>query len=91
MNLLAYPHYYSETFASDSILSLRNIRLAPTPGIRPPGEYTEGLFVPSDHSMNLLESHFPPGLFGDAVGRIHSRLPLILCLLAPANQSFLLV
>jgi hypothetical protein len=39
--------------------------------------------------MNLLEFHFPPGLFGDAAGREDIRQPFILRLLAPACQPYL--
>jgi len=88
VSLSAYPCHYSKAFASDSIPPPRSIRLAPTPGIRPPGEHTGGYFVPSDHLYESLEFHSPPGLFEDAVGRMLDRQPLILCLLAPACHSF---
>ncbi len=37
--------------------------------------------------MNLKKSHYPPGLFGDAVGRLYIRQPLILYLLVTACHS----
>jgi len=53
VSLSAYPCHYNKAFASDSIPPFRSIRLAPTPGIRPPVEHTRGYFVPSDHTMSL--------------------------------------
>ncbi|MGB3508602.1 MAG: hypothetical protein WBA93_05060, partial [Microcoleaceae cyanobacterium] len=67
-------------------LPLNIMRLAPT-GHRPFPEIYRGYFVPITHCLKSLVRCYPPGLFGNAIGRTTSRLSLILAFWLGLVQS----
>ena len=90
VSLLAYPRHYSRAFAFDSILPIRRIRLAPTPGLRPPREQAVGYFVPDDNWLNQTSDAFHRVCCGYNWSTNNLPVTSILCLLAPACSCSLI-